>query len=237
MSNSRFIVFSGYGENITDEVVRNQKSVVEKFLPVNWMFAQQLVKGIFNHPNALQSFVDSCNDEDIICLLDIDCIPLSKEAFPILAEDVLADNRKGLAGVIQRANHIQNNKHLYVGPSCMAFSKRYYRELRSPSFTETNRGDAGEELTYRWTEASGFISRQGDDYYRYPKNIHFIWPLSCLQPIWNLDYGFKFGFGTTYGTAVAGPLFYHQFCARDKTQKEYFINKCNDVLSRERVLK
>ena len=233
----RATVFSIYFPNIVEEVREKQRLCIEKFLPEGWTFGQFLHTpqqgDNFSHATALQNCVE-LNGNDITILLDIDCIPLSKKSFAMLAEGVLVDDRKGLVGIVQRANHIQNNKHLYIGPACMAFSKAYYKDLGSPSFAETNRGDAGEELTYCWTDASGFSPRPGGSYYRYPKNVHFIWPLSCLQPVWDLDYGFKFGFGTTYGAAGAGPLFYHQFNIRVPEMQKFFVRRCDEILSKER---
>ena len=236
MSKQRFIIFSPYGGNVSSAVASCQKQVIEQYLPQDWVFEQQLVRGSFSHPIALDEFVRSCNDEDFLFLLDIDCIPLSEKALPFLARYVAGDNGRGLVGAIQRANHIQNGKHLYVGPFCMAFSKAYYKTVGSPSFVETYRGDAGEELTYRWVEASGFTPRSGGEYYRYPRNVHFIWPSSCLQPMWDLDYGFKFGFGTTYGTSAESQLFFHQFNIRVPEMQQIFVKKCEEILNHERTL-
>ena len=231
-------VFSVYFDNVVHEVREKQRLCIEKFLPVGWTFAQFLHSPQsgenFPHAKALERCVN-LNSNDITILLDIDCIPLSKKSFYVLANAVVADDRKGLVGIVQRANHIQNNKHLYVGPACMAFSKQYYKDLGSPSFAETNRSDAGEELTYRWAEASGFTPRPGSGYYRYPNNVHFIWPISCVQPVWDLDYGFKFGFGTTYGAAAAGQLFYHQFNIRNPEMQQFFIRRCDQILNQERT--
>lgn len=235
----KLIVYSPYGENVSTEVVQNQRNVIEQFLPSKWIFEQQLVKGEFNHGLVLDAFVDSCSDDDFICLLDIDCIPLHSRALQILQSLVNKEDGKGLVGAVQRANHIENDKHLYVGPFCMAFTKAYYKEVGSPSFIETQRGDVGEELTYRWTERAGFTHQQGI-HHRYADAIHFIWPSYCTHPMWDLVLGMKFGLGTTYGTAGYGPrLFYHSFNARDKQTQAAFISKCKEVVEqnqKERVV-
>jgi len=236
----RATVFSIFFPNIVEEVRIAQRKCVEKFLPKDWSFAQLMhvpeLGERFPHATALERCIE-LNSNDLTCILDIDCIPLDEKAFPFLEKCVVQNYGKGLAGAVQRANHISNNKHLYVGPFCMAFSKDYYKELGSPSFRETERGDAGEELTYRWTERSGFLSSAGKSPYKYSSNIHFMWPTSCMQKMWDLEFGFKFGFGTTYGAAGVSPnLFFHMFNVRMPQMQTAFVKKCDEVLNKEGVL-
>lgn len=223
-------VHSIYMANISKEVVDAQRRCVETFLPENWDFTQHT--NTKSHPDGLVKALES-SKHDITIFLDIDCIPISKQALPFLAENVVNEKyglNQGLVGAAQRANHIDNGNHMYVGPFCMAFSKAYYEELGKPSFHETVRGDVGEELTYRWTEKSGFLCPPvGKFSQRYSSNVKFIWPFSVQTPLWELDFGWKFGIGTTYGAAGYGPLFYHAFNARDPKTSEMFISECNRV--------
>lgn len=240
MRMSKGTVYSIYFPNVSEDVVTAQRKCVELFLPADWTFLQVAhtpkLGDAFPHAHAMEKCVAS-NINDLTAFLDIDCIPLSDKAFPFLEKHVIANNNQGLVGITQRSNHIRNDRHIYVGPSCMAFSKIYYKELGSPSFIETERGDVGEELTYRWTEKSGFLARAGINPHKYSSNIGFIWPFACVQPMWDLDFGWKFGFGTTYGAAGFGPLFYHQFNIRVPEMHQAFVSKCKEVLTQnERIL-
>lgn len=197
--------------NIHDDVVLAQNAVVKRFLPPDWEFHQYLHSPkefeIKHHAAAITRCIKEAKHDEII-LLDIDSIPLTENAFHFLSWGA---HRGNLVGAVQRANHIKNNEHLYVGPFCMAFSKSKYIKLGSPSFNETERGDCGEELTYVWQQKG--------------ETVRFLWPSAVEQPMWNLIAGKQFGYGTTYDD-----LFYHAFCSREQTTREMFLNKCNSIL-------
>lgn len=197
--------------NISKDTLDLQKAVVKKFLPKGWEFNQVLYKD--SHGHAMQRCTDE-NKNEVTIFLDIDCIPKSKEAFRFLFDDRWSCNNGTLIGCAQRANHIKNNKHIYVGPFCMAFMNSTYEEVGRPTFLETARGDVGEELTYRWQEKG--------------KSVAFLWPSDVQHPLWELFGTVQFGLGTTYED-----LFYHTFCARTTQGQSLFINECNRVLGNE----
>lgn len=201
----RATVYSIYMPNVDRAVVGAQYTVVKKFLPEGWAFEQVKVDH-YSHPAAMTVCVAE-NKLPVSVFLDIDCIPLNEFALELLA--VRADVGM-LVGAVQRANHINNNEHLYVGPFCMAFNQQQYTDNGSPTFYETQRGDVGEELTYRWRERE--------------KPVYLLWPTNVVHPLWALCNDFRFGLGTTYEN-----LFYHEFCARQQVGD--FVGKCESVLS------
>lgn len=212
----RASVFSIYMPNISDDVVKAQYECVNKFLPPDWEFHQYLHSPkqfeIKQHATAIARCIKEAKHDDII-LLDIDVIPLSPSALPFLSWGAHSGT---LIGAVQRANHIKNKEHLYVGPFCMAFSKWRYQLLASPPFDETERGDCGEELTYRWEENR--------------KKVRFLWPSAVEQPMWKLTGGKVFGYGTTYDD-----LFYHAFCSREQHTRERFLSKCDSILNPKEI--
>ncbi len=198
--------------NISKNMLALQKEVVEKFLPKGWKFEQVLYSD--THGHAMQRCTDK-NKNDVTAFLDIDCVPLSKQSFRFLFDDSWSCAHGALVGCAQRANHIQNNKHIYVGPFCMAFTNATYDEVGRPSFLETYRGDVSEELTYRWQEKN--------------KPVYFLYPSDVQKPMWDLiDNTVQFGLGTTYEG-----LFYHAFCARTVEGQNLFINACSNLLDHE----
>jgi hypothetical protein len=199
-------VYSVYMANVSPEVAEAQRRVVHQFLPKGWAFVQRRADG-YSHPTEL-TVCQASNTNALTVFLDIDCIPLSRSAFELIGEQA---ERGVLAGAVQRANHIENNEHIYVGPCCMAFNNRRYLEYGSPCFFETPRGDVGEEVTYRWQERGG--------------DIYLLWPSRVNSPLWNLNTGSdkRLGLGTTYDE-----LFYHEFCAR--AQAGDFVRKCKEVI-------
>lgn len=198
-------VYSIYMDNVGQPVVDAQRRVVEKFLPADWEFVQYRWSGMYSHPAAMTVCVAE-NKWPLTMFLDIDCIPLSELAFDIIGKRAELGM---LVGAVQRANHIRNDCHLYAGPFCVAFANDWYERLGSPTFYETERGDVGEELTYRWRERS--------------KPVYLLWPSSVRNPLWDLDHGRTFGLGTTYED-----LFYHEFCARNTTGG--FTRKCDEIM-------
>lgn len=152
------------------------------------------------------------NKEEYTIFLDIDCIPLSPVSFTHFFDSRWPITSGSLMGAAQRASHIRNNNHIYVGPFCMAFKNSVYRELGSPSFMESYRGDVGEEITYRWQEKN------------HP--VVYIYPSDVEQPLWDLIPGVQFGIGTTYEN-----LFYHAFCIRAGGEPQIrFTRKCQEVV-------
>ena len=198
-------VYSIFMSNIPTEVVELQEKCVRRCLPAGWKFTQYGTTD--THAQALGRISRSCSS-DLLIFLDIDCIPLSFGAFKSLELNAMSGS---LTGCVQRANHKNNNAHLYIGPFCMAFNRMKYEFLGSPTFEETPRGDIGEELTYAWQERG--------------EPLCFFWPSEVLQPVWDLRENEKFGFGTTYDG-----MFYHSFCIRDPRLHQHFIEKCHQVL-------
>lgn len=203
-------IFSCYMSNIPAEAVALQRQVMKRFQPSDAAFWQ--VRTDHRHPDVLND-VARASAADILIFLDIDCIPLTAAALPRLAR--LASAGK-LAGCVQRANHIQNGGHLYVGPFCMAFQPAVYREIGQPSFVEDfKRADVGEELSYRWPGQ--------------PQTLDMLWPSHVEQPEWSLTESRVFGPGTTYATAEGREEFYHAFEIRKGAER--FMQKCREVLS------
>lgn len=205
MKETTATVISIYFPNIDDAVVKAQADCVNKYLPYGWTFRQYLHKPrgeAYSHAAALKKCIEE-SETDVCILLDIDAFPLNEVALAILYRGAAEGM---LIGAVQRANHIENDRHLYVGPSCMAFSKKIYKILGSPSFDATSYGDIGEEITYVWENAK--------------RSVVFLWPTSVEKPLWDLQDGKRFGIGTTYDD-----LFYHFFCVRDKSMQRIFIER------------
>ncbi|HEY1736185.1 MAG TPA: hypothetical protein VGG12_06035 [Methylovirgula sp.] len=204
-SPNKTAVVSFFMENVGKQVVAAQKRAIEKFLPPGVDLVQ--LKTGFAHGRTVDLFL-ALSRYDVIVILDIDCIPIVASALP----DLIAQAQAGaLVGAAQRANHIGNNDHIYVGPFLMGFSRATHARLGHPSFQETKRGDVGEELTYR-AEAAGV-------------SIHFLWPTSCDEEKWHLKDDIHFGRNTIYDRA-----FLHAFQIRKPEQQAAFVETVARVL-------
>ncbi len=199
-------IVSFYMDNIPTELVEMQKAMLDEFaLPE---FKVKQIKTFKSHSDSLDEFMKT-TDSDIVLFLDIDCVPLHSHALIDLATYA---ERGELAGCVQRANHIENGNHLYVGPFCMALSRALWIELGSPSFKPTERGDVGEEITYLCEARS--------------KPVHMIWPSAVEEPMWELAPNVKFGFNTEYSRS-----FLHTFGIRHGENRHKFIERCRVLLA------
>jgi len=202
----RNAIFSFYGSNVSDDVINAQREVVEKYKQNDTSFLQ--IKSNNTHGANINFFVRH-TDYDNYLILDIDCIPLTDGIFPTMFK-MASDG--SVIGCAQRANHINNNKHIYAGPCCLSFSKKTYHKIGMPSFESTNRGDVAEEITYKCQEKG--------------VNVYVIWPSHVAQPKWDLINDIKFGIGTTYSEKI-----YHQYEIRHGSENErIFIEKCHSLL-------
>jgi hypothetical protein len=200
------VVLSLYMSDISQEVVTNQGKIIQRFLPEGVDFLQ--MRTGFGHGQSIDLFLYFCPYQ-IIILLDIDCIPTSPQAIPTLIKEAKTGI---LVGAAQRANHIDNGGHVYVGPFLMGLSKTTYCQLGRPSFSETRRGDVGEELTYR-AEALRH-------------EIRLLWPTRCEVPIWHLRDDVYFGRNTIYED-----FFLHAFQIRKPEQQASFIFRTRRLLA------
>lgn len=212
----RVAVVSVYMGNLPRWVIDAQDAVVRRFLPrhdddVVWTQLHTHAR----HGEALDAFIKA-SDAEIFVIFDIDAIPLSEAAIAYLINRAKSGV---LAGIIQRSNHIDNNRHVYVAPSVMAFSRDTFLRIGEPSFLETDRGDVGEELTYL-ADAAGVA-------------VELLRPHKVLGPKqWALDGSDEPQYGNATVYAVDGqPAFYHQFQIRLAAQQPRFVAACRATLA------
>ena len=73
-------LYSIFMSNIDPVVVEAQAQVVNKFLPIDWVFEQRQVPlRRYAHADAMKDCITHCTT-DVIAFLDIDCIPLTSLA-------------------------------------------------------------------------------------------------------------------------------------------------------------
>jgi hypothetical protein len=202
----RGLIASVYMDNIPAPVVQAQRAVLEALAPADFELRQLLTQR--SHGAALDEII-SLAEAELVVVLDIDCVPMTPAAIPELVARAEAG---ALAGCVQRANHIANNAHLYVGAFCLAISRSLWERLGRPSFQPTTRGDVGEELTYRCEEVGAQVA--------------MLWPSSIEEPCWDLTCGRRFGVNTEYDGA-----FLHTFNIRSPEFQQRFVDRCRAILA------
>lgn len=202
---ARGVVVSFYMPNISRAVVAAQRKVLKKFVPRN--VAIQQICTLKSHEDALNNFMRTTPYRTVL-VLDIDCIPIREGAVDAVFSRA---ERGALVGAAQRANHIDNNAHIYAAPYCLALTKATYRQLGEPRFDSTPRGDVAEELTY------------AAEQYNIP--LELLWPLASDDDVWELTQGKRYGHATTYEEG-----FWHAFQIRFPEHQRAFVERCDQFL-------
>lgn len=220
-------IFSYCNPDVDDKIRHLQSKIIEKFnkipnckyefLMYNAKDGQVVPNQVINY--AMDELFFKRNYETIL-ILDIDCIPLSDYAI----DYVFSEAEKGkIVGNIQRSNHIENNKHVYVAPSCMCISKETYMKLGYPSFDITNRSDIGEEVCYIAEENNVELEMfMPVSYEKLPYDQDKPWDLKDDMP--------KYGIGTTFVNKHGKEMYYHLFQSRLNQFSDLFFLKCAKIL-------
>lgn len=216
-------IFTYCNREVDKKIAHLQSKVIEKFNRVpncHYEFLLYLGRDGEMLPDQVIDYALSelffTKNYDSVLILDIDCVPTNAEAL----DYIFAEAERGkLVGNIQRSNHLQNNQHVYVAPSCLCLTRETFLKLGTPSFRITNRGDIGEELTYlaqnQSIEVEMFM----------PSNYEQL-PYGDSEP-WNLQDGMaKYGIGTTFVNSLGQEMFYHLFQSRLNYFSKLFFDKC-----------
>lgn len=199
-----------YADNVDPRIPEMQKKVFEtlgmtihQIKPTKWEGHGGVIDGW------LRGNIDALDENEIIILWDIDCIPLNAQ---IIEEAIKDAGQYKLVGIAQKASHIPNSI-IYAGPAFLAFSIKTYKALGCPTFACTNRSDCAAELTY--------VAREKG------VEVRLLYPSHVEKPMWQLDGPVMFGKGTTFGNNDI----YHAFYSR-KGNEQMFLKKCEDVIKR-----
>jgi hypothetical protein len=112
-----------------------------------------------------------------------------------------------LFGIEQCCACNQSPNHIYVAPSFMCISQKYYDCIGRTSFNENNRSDVGQEITH--------ISQELN------KKVEFFNFSFSKNYKWRLGFNRMFGNGSNYSNNI-----YHQYEIRNVDQQQDFINEC-----------
>lgn len=226
MMNRKRCVFTYANFQVDEKIINLQRKVIQKFNSIE-NCDYQILRYKAKDPEVVPDQVidhglsELFKSYDTILILDIDCVPLSTRSLEYTFEQAEKDI---LVGNVQRSNHINNNKHVYVAPSCITLTWEMYNELGKLSFAPTNRGDIGEELSYRAEALNKNIEMYLPSKYEdLPYQSSEPWDLNDVLP--------KYGIGTTFVNSKNEEMFYHLFQSRVGVFNKLFYNKCSELLA------
>jgi hypothetical protein len=226
MINKKRCIFTYANYQVDEKIINLQRKVIQKFNLIDDCDYQILRYNAKDPEIVPDQVIDYGLNEliktyDSILILDIDCVPVNSRALTYIFEQAESGI---LVGNIQRSNHLNNNSHLYVAPSCIALTREMFNDLRNPSFAPTNRGDIGEELSYIAESLNKKIEMfLPSKYEQLPYQSKEPWDLNELLP--------KYGIGTTFANSKKQELFYHLFQSRVGVFNELFYKKCSELLA------
>ena len=198
-----------YWDNIDPRIVESNKKVMKKFdIPINYN------RSDIDHGMWMDIVMQNVI-ADIYVFFDIDCVPITRDAYDYSLKYVISRNT--FIGNAQVSNHIEPKKHIYAAPSFFAISRDCYKTLNETSFCTTYRSDVGEELSY--------VAESLDIKYKVLYPTKFDKP-SETDGVWKLsNYGF-YGIGTIFEDK-----FYHLFQSRLANNVELFEKRCNEIVN------
>ncbi|MFZ9610088.1 MAG: hypothetical protein ACO294_05230 [Methylococcales bacterium] len=199
--------YSLHWDNVNQDMLKAHKRVMEHFnIPMNYHAVNM------NHGNWMQRVINNSNS-DVVVILEPDCIPLNKDIFEYIK---YAHRHETFVGIAQVSNHIPPKSHIYAAPAFYAMSKKAYKRLGQPGFTETHRSDTAEEICYIAEDYGVKYRALMPTYFEKPPS-EGLWPLS------NLGY---YGIGTVFDNSI-----YHLYQSRMAENIEMFIKRCDEVIN------
>ena len=222
------IIFTSFNDDVDPKFIEYQHKIIDKlgfadiYMPLyyKWHHSEML------HGDILNKFINKAFYErghDCILIMDVDCIPLSKEAIDITFE--LAYNNI-LVGNAQRSCHIENNNHVYAASSYICFTEELYRNAGRPNMLPNRDGDTCEQMTYN-------VRRMNE--LNINKFMKLFVPNAIDAPnekgeYWTLSGDMKYGIGTTF-SFNGMPMNYHLFGSRLGIFNQLFFDKAEEVLN------
>ncbi len=218
LAKDKLLITTFFNQNIPTEIPDRQNEVMVSLLADSsdriWVpFTTRL---IVSHDQFLDAMLkEAFRLVDHVLLLDVDAIPLCREAVDHLWSQARAG---ALAGAEQCASHL-GATHDYISPAVACLSREVYSRLGAPSAAADGENDVFERFSRIAGERGVTVS---------PLRVRCY----MAEPSWPLANGRRFGIGTYYG-ADGKDLFFHNFCSRKSrgAALQHFYRACSAAIS------
>ncbi|MDY4379657.1 hypothetical protein SOV92_17815 [Pectobacterium brasiliense] len=206
---SDFRIVTLYWDNVDVRLVDAQRKVFEKF---GFHIEQQNIHGM-DHAVWMTDILDNTPDDSVAIIVDIDCIPLNKNA----VEKAISSAHKGhIYGCAQSANHIDYN-YVYAAPMFLALTGKTWRGVGRPTLLANTEFDVAGKLTQA-AKNSGY-------------SVELVYPTDYAVPKWLLGESHVYGLFTIYDND-----YLHLFESRNKDLIECFVDIASEItLEKQRI--
>lgn len=203
-SEYRIKIYSLYWNNVDPRLVDSQKQIFNAF---GMDIKQQNLHGM-DHGIWMNDTLTAASDNDVIIIVDIDCIPLHSRAI----DRAIASAKQGnIFGCAQSANHI-NPDYVYAGPMFIAITGKTWRSIGQPSLVADTEFDVGGRLSFAAQQTG--------------HSLDVVYPSDVAVPKWLLGESHIFGPFTIYENS-----FLHLFESRNKDLVNCFVDISQDIVN------
>lgn len=204
-------------DNLPDTLISQHSRCCELFgIEVEYhtfKYEENFLRRYHQHGEMMNWLLSNSNEE-VVCFLDVDCLPHDKEILEKAYEWV--KDHQSFCGNAQNVSHTQMRNHIYAAASMLMVHKNAYKNLGEPNMScvfenELTKIDTAQLLTLR-ADQIGFsyqllypIGYDGPEEYKlsgygkygkgtlYPGTYHYFALTECLNDIpelWNqrVDY-------------------------------------------------
>jgi len=137
-------IYSFCRTDLNPDIAYYQRQVFENFnLKIEQYIETPSNDTYKQHGECINKIIEQ-SKEDYLIIFDIDSIPLNKNFYNIIVNDIYDKNT--LAGAVGCANHLNPDK-IYVHPCFMAFHKKLYFECECPPLHAYSDCDVAQRFT------------------------------------------------------------------------------------------
>lgn len=177
-----------------------------------------------SHGKFLDSVMEESN-EDVVCFIDIDCLPTNKEMLDNSFRWSLKN--KSMVGNAQNVSHGGVKALIYAAPSLLMISKKLWQNLEKPSFCWEFKDGRQYDTAQNFTIAAEVAN----------VNYRLFYPIGYDQETekeWILSGYGKYGRGTLY------PASWHYFRISDIKRNDkipqLWSKRVNDILNNKKII-
>lgn len=198
-------IISLYWDNVDPRLVESQRKVFEYF---GFNIDQHKLHKK-DHGEWMEENLSAATDDEVVVIVDIDCIPLNRQA----VENAIVAARQGhVFGCAQSANHI-DHRYVYAAPMFLALTGKTWRHCGQPALRADDEFDAAGRLTVTAQQAG--------------HTVDLIYPSEYSVPKWLLGDTHVYGLFTIYKNS-----YLHLFESRNKDLIECFVDIANDIVNK-----